>query len=134
MNTPRLIEVPVMLRWSDMDALGHVNNSVYATYIEEARLRWMQSIPGGWVMADASPVLVAQHINYRMPIEWPEDIAVTLHSGRIGASSLTLAFRIRSARDQAKLYADGYSVMVWVGRDGKSVALPEHIRAAAQFD
>ena len=130
MSASRLLTVPITLRWSDMDALGHVNNSVYATYVEEARLRWLQTVPGGWITDAISPVLVAQHVNFRMPITWPQDIEVELYAGRIGGSSLTLEFRVLAAGDANTLFADGHSVMVWTGRDGKSVPLPEHIRAA----
>jgi acyl-CoA thioester hydrolase len=131
MSENLLLTAPVTVRWGDMDALGHVNNSVYATYVEEARLRWMQTIPGGWANDTISPVLAAQHINFRIPIEWPEDIVVALYRGRVGGSSLTIEFRMTSARDADKVFADGHAVLVWTGRDGKSVPLPQNIRDAA---
>ena len=39
-----LITAPISVCWGDMDAFGHVNNSVFATYREEARLRWFATI------------------------------------------------------------------------------------------
>jgi acyl-CoA thioester hydrolase len=67
----QLIRGPVTVRWGDMDAFVHVNNATYATYVEEARLRWFQTIEGEWRNDEISPILAAQHINYRVPIEWP---------------------------------------------------------------
>jgi acyl-CoA thioester hydrolase len=132
-NAPRvLITAPISVRWGDMDALGHVNNSVFATYLEEARLRWFAGIPGGWRDEHASPVLAAQTINFRMPIVWPEELVITLTLARVGNSSLAMDY-VMTARDTpSRRYADGNVVMVWTGPDGRPVALPTHLRAAAE--
>ena len=50
-----LVRAPVTVRWGDMDAYTHVNNSVYATYVEEARLQWFRSLDAGWMGEDAAP-------------------------------------------------------------------------------
>jgi len=55
---------------------------------------------------------------------------VELFVERVGGKSLTLGHRILGADESATVYADGNAVMVWVNRQGQSVALPEHIRAA----
>ena len=45
--SPRvLIRVPLAVRWRDLDAFNHVNNSKYLSYLEEARLQWMLTMPG----------------------------------------------------------------------------------------
>lgn len=127
----KLIEVPMTVRWGDMDAFGHVNNATYATYVEEARLRWFETLAGGWHDADIGPVVAAQHINYRLPIEWPADITVALSTERVGNSSLTLGFRIHAAGNPQRAYADGTTVLVWMDRrSGRSMALPQPVREA----
>ena len=132
-NEPRrLVETPITVRWGDMDAFGHVNNAVYATYLEEARLRWFASIEGGWVDEHTAPVVAASSINFRLPIEWPAELVVELHVDRVGSSSLTLGFRMVSRETPQKFYADGSTVLVWVERvSGRPVPLPERIRLAA---
>jgi len=127
---PLLTSLTLPVRWRDLDAFNHVNNSTYLTWIEETRLNWMAKLPGEWMNADYSPLLAAVHVNYRRAAVWPANVVVELHCERLGNTSVTLAHRIVDASDREVLYSDGHSVMVWVGTDGKPVALPEVIRKA----
>lgn len=122
------------VRWRDLDAFNHVNNATFLSYVEEARLLWMQTIEGLGIYPDAAPVVAATHMNYRRQIGWPNALAVELTAERIGITSLTVAHRIVCADDAAVLYADGNAVVVWIGGDGRPVDLPAAIRAAAGGD
>ena len=123
-------QLPV--RWRDLDAFNHVNNSSYLTYLEEARLQWLSQVPGPWFDDAAMPVLAASELNYRLPIAWPATLQVELRCERLGNSSLTLAHRIVDAGDPARLYSDGRVVLVWMNPDsGRSVPLPAAVRSAA---
>jgi acyl-CoA thioester hydrolase len=125
------MRVPIDVRWRDLDAFSHVNNSSFLTFIEEARLQWFQSLPGPWLSEDSAPVLAATHVNYRRPIEWPCEIEVELFCERLGGTSLTVGHRIRERGRDDVLYSDGYSVLVWIDRrTGKSGPLPDVVRAA----
>jgi acyl-CoA thioester hydrolase len=129
----QLIQVDMPVRWRDLDAFSHVNNSTFLTYIEEARLQWFQSLPGPWLSEDIAPVLAATHVNYRRPIEWPERLVVELFADRIGNTSLTIGHRILSARDAEIVYSDGHSVLVWIDRHGgRPASLPEAVRRACE--
>jgi acyl-CoA thioester hydrolase len=126
-----LFVAPISVRWRDLDAFNHVNNANYLTYLEEARLHWLQHVPG-WFDEHSMPVLAASEINYRRPIEWPAQLQVELSCERLGNSSITLAHRIINADDHACLYSDGRVVMVWMNpTTGKPVMLPQAIRDAA---
>lgn len=128
-NTP-LFVAPIGVRWRDLDAFNHVNNANYLTYLEEARLQWLQHVPG-WFNEHSMPVLAASEVNYRRPIEWPAQLNVQLFCERLGNSSITLAHRIVDANDDA-LYSDGKVVLVWMDpTTGKPVPLPTSIRNAA---
>jgi acyl-CoA thioester hydrolase len=128
-----LLRIELPLRWRDLDAFGHVNNSIFLTYVEEARLRWLTSLHVVWMDDAIAPLLAATHFNFRRPIEWPETLAIELRIERVGNSSLTLAHRILSQRDADRVYADGNSVMVWIERaGGRPVPLPAAIRAACE--
>jgi acyl-CoA thioester hydrolase len=123
--------VVISVRWGDMDAFNHVNNAQYLRYLEEARVQWLAGIPGVSLADRIAPVLVASNVNYRRPIEWPNEIAVELFIEKIGNSSLTMGHRMSSSTDGAVLYSDGNVVMVWIDtQTGKSVPLPEAIKAA----
>ncbi|WP_426688483.1 acyl-CoA thioesterase [Rhodanobacter ginsengiterrae] len=119
------------VRWRDLDAFNHVNNSNFLTYLEEARLQWLQHLRD-WFSEEAMPVLAASELQYRRPIPWPAALHVELRCGRLGNSSITIAHRIVDADNPDRLYSDGHVVMVWMNpATGKPVPLPEAIRAAA---
>jgi acyl-CoA thioester hydrolase len=126
-----LIRVPLSVRWRDLDAFNHVNNSKFLSYLEEARLRWMMSLPGEWIDENVAPVVAAANINYRRPIAWPNEIVVELFVERLGNTSLTIGHRILDASNDATLYADGNVVMVWIDRQlGQAASLPDAVRRA----
>ncbi len=103
----------VAMRWSDMDAYGHVNNVQFLTYLEEARVEMFHAVPLSGVDQVASGILVASHeIRYRKPLlhrnaPVPIDVWVT----RIGAASFDLAYEVHD--DAAgPVYATAASTMV----------------------
>lgn len=128
----RLARVPMSVRWRDMDAMGHVNNAKYVSYLEEARVRWMLGVPGVSMTDPIAPVVAATQVNYRTPIVWPNDIVVELFVERLGNSSVTIGHRIVDQKDESVLYSDGHVVVVWIDtRTGRSAPLPDAIRAAS---
>jgi len=126
-----LIRVPLSVRWRDLDAFNHVNNSKYLSYLEEARLRWMLGVPGQGLDDHVAPVVAAAHLNYRRPIEWPAEVDVELFVERLGNTSVSIGHRIVDAHDDTVLYCDGNVVMVWIDREtGRAAELPLAVREA----
>ena len=126
---PMLAVIPMHVRWRDLDAFNHVNNSSYLTFLEEARLQWLRTVPGEWFHAHAMPVMAAVELHYRKPIEWPAEVDVQLGCERLGKSSVTIGNRIVDRHDASIVYADGNVVMVWIDpATGGSVPLPDAIR------
>jgi len=126
-----LFRMPIALRWRDLDAFNHVNNSNFMTYLEEARIRWFESLDEEWVTEETAPLLAAVQMNYRVPIPYPAEVMVELFTDRIGNSSVTIGHRIAS-NDGSVLYADGHVVMVWIDRaSGRPTPLPDSVRRAA---
>lgn len=131
-NRRHLFRMPLELRWRDLDAFNHVNNANFLTFLEEARIRWLDTIGGDWVTETFAPLLAAVQLNYRQPISYPSSVVVELLAERIGNTSATIGHRIASA-DGATLYADGYVVMVWIDRaNGRPIPLPDGVRRAMQ--
>lgn len=126
-----LHSLPIELRWRDLDAFNHVNNSKYLSYLEEARLHWMLTVPGMGMDDHVAPVVAAAQLNYRRPITWPSNVVIELFVERLGNTSLTVGHRIVDADDADVLFCDGHVVMVWIDRDsGAAAALPEAVREA----
>jgi acyl-CoA thioester hydrolase len=128
-----LFKASIGVRWRDLDAFNHVNNSSYLTFLEEARLQWLRHVPGPWFNEEAMPVLAASQINYRRPIEWPAQLCVELWCERMGNSSMTVGHRIVDEASGQQLYSDGNVVLVWMNpTSGKPVPLPDAIRQAGE--
>ncbi len=131
-NRTALFRMPLQVRWRDLDAFNHVNNSTFLTYLEEARIRWFDSIGEPWVTDVFAPLLAAVQLNYRMPVAYPADVAVELFVDKVGTSSITIGHAVASA-DGATLYCDGHVVAVWIDRaSGRPCALPGAIRRAVE--
>jgi len=127
-----LFHTTLGIRWRDLDAFNHVNNAMFLSYIEEARLRWLLTIDGEWMHAHAAPVIASIQLDFRLPIGWPGDVVIELRCVRIGSSSLTIAHRVLSAGADGVLYADGHAVLVWMDpATGRSTPLPDPVRRCA---
>ena len=127
MTHERRIEV----RWRDVDALRHVNNAVYATYLEEARDGWLeQALGDDGAMWDY--VLARVAIDFRAEVGLGEEAVLARVSlARIGTSSLTLREEIRKL--DGTLAAEAESVIVARDRDtGRSRPLTGPERAALE--
>lgn len=126
------LRLPV--RWSDMDALGHVNNAVYQTYFEQARIelfrRWAEGSGHDWPGApEAGPVLVAVEAQFKKPVVYPATVVVRVTAGEPGRRSLPLDCELTVEGDEGTVYAAGRTVLVWVDRaTGRAVPLPDLVR------
>ena len=127
----RVFRVPVELRWSDLDAFNHVNNSRYLTFLEQARVECFESIGEDWVTDDSAPVVASAALNFRYPIAYPADVFVELSTKHVGTSSVVIDHRIVAAN--GTLHCDGHVVAVWVDRHtGKPTELPNGVRRALE--
>ena len=122
-------EKRVEIRWSDVDAYLHVNNAVYATYLEECRDEWVDRALGE--LGDAWDFVLARvAIDFRRELRLEdEEVVVSCTLDRIGNSSVTLSEEIRT-RD-GELSAEAEAVLVARDRDlGRSRPLTEAEREA----
>ena len=124
-------EKRIEIRWRDMDALGHVNNAVYATYLEEARDEWMTRALGSdgnfW-----DYVLARVAIDFRRELRQEDDaVLVRTTLVAVGRSSLTLREEIVSVAGWVA--AEAEAVIVARDRDtGRSRPLTDAERAALE--
>lgn len=112
------------LRWSDMDAFGHVNNAIYFTYFEQARVDWLRTLG-----VDHALVLANVSCTFFRPLIFPADIELALYAGRWGRSSLESFNEIRIPKESKELFALGHGTIVWYDHArGHSVAVPDAVR------
>ena len=127
--TPRLVHSMRMpIRWGDMDAMGHVNNTVYFRYIEQARIDWFEQIACTPEPTGEGPVIVNAHCSFLKQLKYPGQIEVTTHVGPPGRSSFEMTHEIRlvgADGSAGALHAEGGAKVVWVNFPAeKSVPLP----------
>jgi acyl-CoA thioester hydrolase len=126
----------IPIRWGDMDAFGHVNNTVYFRYAEQARVEWLEGLPGGLgAFADGVPEVIPVIVNasctFQMPIGYPGVVEVRMYAGVPGRSSLPTYYEMRVDGDD-RVSAEGAAKMVWMSTaTGRSVALPGAVRSIA---
>ena len=131
MDTFRL-EVPVGVRFRDLDVFGHVNNAVYFTYIESARVEFVRKIgfKGKLAGATEGPALVSTSCDFKRQVVYPATLDVGLRVERVGRRSFEMSYGIFvQGADQA--VATGRSVNAWVEYAAeRAVELPDWFRAA----
>ncbi len=122
-------EMVVPIRWGDMDAMGHVNNTVYFRYMESVRLEWLYRVaeipgPGG-----VGPVIVNAFCNFIRPLKYPGDALVRHYVANPGRSSFETYLTIERTDQPGVLYASGGAKTVWIDyANEKSVPLPDAVR------
>ena len=118
----------VPIRWGDMDAQGHVNNTVYFRYMEQARVEWFErtrarlgGFPGqGQVIVNASCTFLA-------PLTYPGSVEIRMHLGSHGRTSIETRYELWM---EERKYAEGTAKIVWIDlATGASAPLPESLLA-----
>lgn len=120
----------IPMRWGEMDAYGHLNNTYYFRYAEQARVDWLDlhNIPCG-PQSGSGPVLINTSCTFRLPLTYPATVEVKVFVEEVGRSSFTTRFEMRPVGDE-RLHAEGFAKIVWIDTNtGKSMALPDPVRA-----
>jgi len=128
MSARKLVYVEkIPVRWGDMDAMGHVNNTVYFRYMEQARIGWFESLlPRGEAWRTIGIVIVNASCHFKKPINYPGTVEVKVFAGEPGGSSVATHYEL-SVEDQ--LYADGAATVVFVDAEKqKPLRIPDEIR------
>lgn len=119
------------MRWGDMDALGHVNNTVYFRYMEQTRVEWLDRL-GMTLSADLTEgvVIINAQCTFLKQLTYPGQVEIKMFIGAIGKSSFMTTYEIRKLGEDT-LYAEGSSKVVWANyRLGKSAPLPDYVLQA----
>ncbi|RDE18125.1 acyl-CoA thioesterase [Motiliproteus coralliicola] len=117
------------IRWGDMDALGHLNNTLYFRLFEEARVQWLAEIGSDFTNSDQGPVIVHAACDFLYPVVYPATTRVSITVEEIGRSSFVLAHHLSTAQQPERTFAEGPCKVVWIDyRQNRSVPLPDSIR------
>ncbi len=123
--------IEVDVRWGDMDSQRHVNNAVYFTYCESARVELLGKLGiRGKSDGSCGPALVSTTCNFRQQVVYPARLDVGVSVESIGNRSFTMRYGL-FLHGTSELVADASSVNAWVDySEGRSVALSDEMREA----
>lgn len=123
-------EMVIPIRWGDMDAMSHVNNTIYFRYMETIRIEWMHSIGGAADPRGEGFVIVNAFCNFIRQLEYPGDVMAKHYVANPGRTSFDTFITLERTDEPGVLYATGGATTVWIDFPAKkSLPLPAAIRA-----
>lgn len=115
----------IQVRFVDTDALGHVNNSAFAHYAEDARIRFFQDLGGKL----GHLILARLAIDFRNQVHFGNELTVTTQVANVGTSSIRLQQKIRSRLNDLAVAAEVESVVVYFDYQANHpIPVPEGLR------
>jgi len=124
------LEMVIPIRWGDMDAMGHVNNTIYFRYLEIVRIEWLHRVAGAPDPAGEGPVIVNTCWKFLKQLKYPGEVLAKHYVANARRSSFEAYITLERVDDPGILYATGGAKTVWVNyRQERSVMLPESVRS-----
>jgi acyl-CoA thioester hydrolase len=119
----------IPIRWGDMDAMGHVNNTVYFRFMEQARISWFAALaPQAEAWKQTEIVIANASCNFKRALVYPGTVEVKLFVGTPGGSSVPTFYELR-LEGERHLYADGAATVVFLDRaKQRPIRIPEAMR------
>ena len=123
-------ELVVPMRWGDMDAMGHINNTLYFRFMEIARLDWIFKVSGSDQLSGQGPIIVNAFCNFLRQLEFPGDVRVAMYLTNPSRSSVDSYHTLERTDQPGVVYAEGGARMVWTDYAAKkSAPMPDWFRA-----
>ena len=124
-----IFEMRIAIRWGDMDAMGHVNNTLYFRYMETIRIDWFKAINALPNPLGQGPVIVNAFCNFYRQFEYPADVLVRMYVSDPGRSSFESWTTMARASEPDVICAAGGATTVWTDFPAqKSAPLPDWLR------
>ncbi|HVP14580.1 MAG TPA: thioesterase family protein [Terriglobales bacterium] len=122
----------IVPRFRDTDAMGHVNNAVYLTYLEVARQAYWERTGGLRDFRDIPFILARVECDFRSQARVHETLAVGIRCEWIGTKSFAFAYEIRETSTN-RLVAEATSILVGYDYEKqRSIPVPESLRRSME--
>jgi acyl-CoA thioester hydrolase len=126
-------EMVIPIRWGDMDAMGHVNNTIYFRYLEIIRIEWSRRVGCEPNPQGEGIVIANAFCNFIHQLEFPGDILAKHYVANVGRSSFDAFVTLERTDQPDQLSATGGATTVWIDFSAKkSKPLPAWLRAALE--
>ena len=125
----RLVHEMIMpIRWGDMDALRHVNNTLYFRYMEQARVEWIETLGIQVAPGKVAMLMINGFCNFYQQLSYPGELILKTYIGNIGKSSVDLFTSMALTTSPEIISAEGGATMVWVDLEtNKSAPWPQYL-------
>ena len=125
-----IYQMAIAIRWGDMDAMGHLNNTSYFRYMETCRIDWMH---GAGCLPDSQgegPVVVNAFCNFYRQLKYPGDVLVKMYASDPARTTFETWVTMERADQPGTVCAAGGATTIWVDFP-KQIAktLPDWVRA-----
>ncbi len=115
----------------DLDAMGHVNNAVYFTYLETARLRYLKELLALEDLLHIPVIMANANCTYKSPAVYGEHLVIGVGISRIGAKSFDMSYRVET--DRGRVVALAHTVQVMYDYSAaQTIAVPDWFKARVQ--
>ena len=104
------------VRFSDLDAFGHVNNAVFSIYVEQARLAWFGQYAADEPMPLRDVILARTEIDFRWPVVFGDLVEIGVRPSRVGTKSFEFEFELRVGD---RVVAEARSILVGYDYDSR---------------
>ena len=123
-------QMVIPVRWGDMDAMGHVNNTTYFRYMECIRIDWFERIGCRVNPTGQGPVIVNAFCNFYRQFEYPADVLAKMYVSDPGRTTFESWCTLERTDQPGVIFAAGGATTIWVDFPRqKAVTLPERMRA-----
>lgn len=124
----------IEIRYGDLDPQGHVNNAVYLTYLEQARIGYIRRLGlwrgGSWL--DVGIILADAHLTFRAPVLFGQNVQVGVRITRLGNKSLTMEYCLQEVESGQELALGSTVLVTYDYRQTITIPIPDGWRAAIQ--
>ena len=124
-----VFEMHIPIRWGDMDAMGHLNNTSYFRYLETIRIEWFRSIGCVPDPKGEGLVIVNAFCNFYKQLEYPGDVLLRMYVSEPGRTTFESWGTMERADTPGVIYAAGGATTIWVDFPSQKAAkLPDWMR------
>jgi len=123
-------ESVIPIRWGDMDAMGHVNNTLYFRYLEIIRLDWFRSVGFNLDPRGEGALIINAFCTFHRQLTYPGDALAKMYVSDPGRSSFESWCTLERLQEPGVIYTSGGATTVWTNFAAqKSQPMPDWFRA-----
>ena len=128
-NKKAIAQLKIRVQWGDMDALQHVNNTVYLRWVESTRLLFFDQLIDGTVgKAAIGPILAWQDIKYIAPVVYPDTVHVFFNITALEEDRIQGEAELFSMERNRLVALSKNTLMAYDTSERKKAAIPKHWR------